>query len=318
MTRFPDRRYFERVGRAAGFRPEPLETVFRLTDLLGAITAATGRELCLRGGTALNLGFLSLPRLSVDVDVDYVGSANTEDARRRRPELVRELGELARASGYIVAEERASYAMAHLRMRYTDAQGRAGTLKVDLNFLDRVPVLPPHARRLRHPFGDDLPPFKAQMLQFPELVASKLVALVRRGLARDLFDAALMAEEAAPTLEVVRTVLVVRGAGYPPPSPAEYSVDAVRRVSMSAWRSEVVALARRPLPVTLRKAQSDAVLLLGQAVELERGHRAFLDALDDGEIRPETLPLAGVEERVRANPALRWRLRVGTGALEER
>ena len=318
MIRFPDRRYFERIGQAAGFRPEPLETVFRLTSLLAAISEAAGGELCLRGGTALNLGFLNLPRLSVDVDLDYVGSANTEEARRRRPELMRELDGLGRTLGYAVAEERASHATAHLRMGYTDAQGRAGMLKVDLNFLDRVPVLPPQARRLQHPFGEDLPPFEVPMLQLPELVASKLVALVRRGLARDLFDVALIANEAEPDVDVVRTVLVVRGAGYPAPSPAEYSVEAVSRVSVSAWRSEVVALARRPLPVTLRDAQSGAARLLGQAIELEHGHHAFLDALAEGAIRAETLPLSGIEERVRTNPALRWRLRVGTGALEER
>ena len=38
----------------------------------------------------------------------------------------------------------------------------------------------------------------------------------------------------------------------------------------------------------------------------------------DGEIRPETLPLDGIHDRVHANPALWWRLRTGAAALEER
>ncbi len=318
MTRFPDRRYFERIGRAAGYRPEPLETVFRLAGLLGAISEVLGDEVCLRGGTALNLGFLNLPRLSVDVDLDYVGSTDSADARRRRPELLRELTALAESLGYAVAEERPSYAMAHLRLGYTDGRGRSATLKVDLNFVDRVPVLLPCGRWLRHPFGDDLSTPTVQMLQFPELVATKLVALARRRLARDLFDAALVAGSAAPDLDIVRTVLVVRGAGYPPPSPAEYSIDVVRRVTSSAWKSQVLALARRPCPVTLGSAQADAVRLLGRVLELEPGHLEFLKALADGEIRPETLPLNGIHDRVRVNPALRWRLHTGAEGLEER
>ena len=168
------------------------------------------------------------------------------------------------------------------------------------------------------PFGDDRSTPTMQMLQFRELVASKLVAPARRRLARDLFDAAPVAGSAAPDLDIVRTVLVVRGAGYPPPSPATYSIGVVRCVTPSAWKSQVLALARRPCPVTLGGAQADAVRLLSQVLELEPGHLAFLKALADGEIRPETLPLDGIHDRVRANPALRRRLQAGAEFLEER
>ena len=57
--------------------------------------------------------------------------------------------------------------------------------------------------------------------------------------------------------------------------------------------------------------RADAVRLRGRFLELEPGHLAFLEALDDGEIRPETPPLDGIHDRVRANPALRWRLQTG-------
>ena len=124
----------------------------------------------------------------------------------------------------------------------------------------------------------------------PELAACKLVAPARLQLARDLFDAAPVADSAAPDLDIVRTVLVVRGAGYPPPSPMMYSIGVVRRVTPSAWKSQVLALARRPCPVTLGGAQADAVRLLSRVLELEPGHLAFLNALADGEIRPEMLP----------------------------
>ena len=318
MTRFPDRRYFERIGRAAGYRPEPLETVFRLVHLLESVGEELGDEVSLRGGTALNLGFLDLPRLSVDADLDYVGSSDSTVARRRRPDIVRELTELAQSIGYAVVEERPSYVMAHLRLGYINGGGRPATLKLDLNFLDRVPVLPPSGRRLKHPFGDDLPTSTVQMLQFSELVATKLVALARRRLARDLFDASLIASTTAPDLDIVRSVLVVRGAGYPPPCPTEYSPEAVRQISTSAWKSQVLALARRPCPVDVDWARSAAGRLLSRVLDFKQGHRAFLQAMSVGEIRPELLPLSGVQARVQTNPALHWRLLVGADALEER
>jgi predicted nucleotidyltransferase component of viral defense system len=315
---FPDRRYFARIAHESGFRAGPLETVFRLTQLLGQISERFGDELLLRGGTALNLLHLELPRLSVDIDLDFVGAADAEQAQLRRPELLAEIEALARAAGYEVAQERASYAMAHLRLPYLDVNGRQALLKFDVNFLDRVPVLPPAWLAVRHPFGDDLPAGTIQTFALPELAAAKTIALVRRALARDLFDVAMLSELPDVDDAQLRTVLVVRGAGYPPPSPAEYSPDVIERVRTISWRSEVLALVRRPVQVGLATAKEQAVDFLGRATDLANGHRKFLRQLELGELRPELLPDRELAARVATNPALLWRLRVGTEALEER
>jgi predicted nucleotidyltransferase component of viral defense system len=318
MNAFPDRRYFARVAGESGFRAGPLETVFRLAQLLSQIGDRFGDELLLRGGTALNLLHLDLPRLSVDIDLDFVGTADAEQAQLRRPELLAEIEALARAAGYEVAQERASYAMAHLRLPYVDADGRSALLKFDVNFLDRVPVLPPAQLTVRHPFGDDLPASTMQTFALPELAAAKTIALVRRALARDLFDVAMVA--ALPDLddELLRSVLVVHGAGYPPPSPADYAPQVVERVRPVAWRSEVLALAQRPVSVSLETAKERAGDFLRRATDLSGGHREFMLQLERGELRPDVLPGGELVDRVAANPALLWRLRVGAEALEER
>lgn len=317
MTTFPDRRYFGRVAEETGFRAGPLETVFRLAQLLGQIDERLGDELLLRGGTALNLFHLGLPRLSVDIDLDFVGAADADQAQARRLGLLAELEALARSAGYEVAQERPSYAMAHLRLRYVGADDRPALLKLDVNFLDRVPVLSPVRSALRHPFGEDLAPIEMQTFAMPELAAAKTIALVRRALARDLFDVAMLAEIPGVDDELLRTVLVVRGAGYPPPSPADYSSQAVDRVRSVRWRSEVIALARRPIPVTLETAKEQAGGFVRRATDLTDAHREFLQQLGRGELRPEFLP-GDVSDRVALNPALLWRLRRGAEALEER
>jgi len=313
---FPDRRYFTRVAGETGFRVGPLETVFRLVQLLGGIDERFGDEFSLRGGTALNLLHLDVPRLSVDVDLDYVGAADAEVAQRRRPELLAELEALARASGYEVTHERASYAMAHLRLAYRGVSGRPAQLKLDVNFLDRVPVLSPERRPVRHPFGDDLPAVEMQTFALAELAAAKTIALVRRALARDLFDVAMLADLPGVDDDLLRTALVVRGAGYPPPSPVDYSPQIVQQVRTVRWRSEVLALVRRPIPVTLDAAREAAVRFVERATSFADGQREFLRRLDAGELRPELL--GDIGDRVARNPALLWRLRVGAEALEER
>jgi predicted nucleotidyltransferase component of viral defense system len=317
MNAFPDRRYFVRIASESGFQAGPLETVFRLAQLLGEIEQRLGDELLLRGGTALNLLHLDMPRLSVDIDLDFVGAADAEEAQARRPELLAELEALARVGGYEVAQERPSYAMAHLRLQYVGADGRPALLKLDVNFLDRVPVLSPVRSALRHPFGEDLAQIELQTFAVAELSAAKTIALVRRALARDLFDVAMLAQLPGVDDELLRTVPVVRGAGYPPPSPADYSPQAIDRVRRVRWRSEVMALARRPTPISLDTAKEQAGRFVARATDLTDAHREFLRQLELGELRTELLP-GEIDDRVALNPALLWRLRVGAQALEDR
>ena len=62
---------------AQGFQPRTLDKVERLLDLLEEMQRhpdLKGR-LAMHGGTAINLFMLDLPRLSVDVDLSYVGRA---------------------------------------------------------------------------------------------------------------------------------------------------------------------------------------------------------------------------------------------------
>lgn len=57
-----------------------LERVLRLIDVLEFINTNTflKNKLALKGGTAINLTFYDYLRLSVDIDLDYVGSVDRE------------------------------------------------------------------------------------------------------------------------------------------------------------------------------------------------------------------------------------------------
>ncbi len=65
--------------------------------------------------------------------------------------------------------------MAHLRMHYDGIEGHQAFIKVDVNFLDRVPVMVPEHHLVRHPFQDDVPAFEIQTLTLSELAAAKLM-----------------------------------------------------------------------------------------------------------------------------------------------
>jgi len=48
-------------------------------------------RLVLKGGTALNLFFFEVPRLSVDIDLNYVGKTERQEMLLERPEVERAL-----------------------------------------------------------------------------------------------------------------------------------------------------------------------------------------------------------------------------------
>jgi hypothetical protein len=75
------------AAEQTGFRPEIVEKVLRLNGILGRLHNHPGSEgaWVLKGGTALNLFHLDVPRLSVDIDLNFVGSRDLEGMQDARP-----------------------------------------------------------------------------------------------------------------------------------------------------------------------------------------------------------------------------------------
>ena len=74
-------------AEATGFRPDVLEKVAQLLTLLNALRSHPflGGKLALKGGTALNLFIFNVPRLSVDIDLNYIGTENRDGMLAERP-----------------------------------------------------------------------------------------------------------------------------------------------------------------------------------------------------------------------------------------
>ena len=98
--------------------------------------------MALKGGTALNLFVLDLPRLSVDIDLNYVGSADREEMLAVRPRLEQALEQVFGRAGLTVRRIPDSHAGGKWRLTYTSALGRPGNIEVDLNDMLRTPLWP--------------------------------------------------------------------------------------------------------------------------------------------------------------------------------
>lgn len=76
-----DKSYFEKRSKETGFLRDNLEKVFRLADILEYINKNPLLKECLalKGGTAINLVVFNMPRLSVDIDLDFCKLVSREE-----------------------------------------------------------------------------------------------------------------------------------------------------------------------------------------------------------------------------------------------
>jgi predicted nucleotidyltransferase component of viral defense system len=85
------------LAAASNFPPDNLEKVLRLRELLIEFHKhnALKGKLVFKGGTALNFFYLNLARLSVDIDLNYIGNIDREATLKERPDICKAVEQIA-------------------------------------------------------------------------------------------------------------------------------------------------------------------------------------------------------------------------------
>jgi predicted nucleotidyltransferase component of viral defense system len=172
-----------------GFRPDSLEKVFRLLSLLEALrtNAFLRPRMALKGGIALNLFLFDMPRLSVDIDLNYIGSGERETMLAERPKVEQAIQAVCMREGLTIKRRPTEHAGGKWRLSYTNTAGSSDKLEVDLNFMLRVPLWP--VEILDSAQVGPANATQIAVVERHELAAGKLAALCARRASRDLFDA---------------------------------------------------------------------------------------------------------------------------------
>jgi len=98
----------QRIADDTGHQAGTLEKVLRPLDILQETAGDTilSERLALKGGTALNVFHLGLDRLSVDIDLNYVGALERSAMEAERPEVEAALNRLLASQGYVIRHGR--------------------------------------------------------------------------------------------------------------------------------------------------------------------------------------------------------------------
>ncbi len=300
---------------AAGFSAGMFEKAGRLLALLDAIRSHPflGTRVALKGGTALNLFVFDLPRLSVDIDLNYIGAQAREVMLADRATVDQAIHAVCGREGLDVRRVPDEHAGGKWRLTYSSVAGGPGNLELDMNFLLRTPLSP--ARPLdSRPLGSRRAS-QVPVLDIHELAGGKLAALLTRQASRDLFDTCQLLRRDDLDVDKLRFAFVVYGAA---------SRRDWRTVAVDDVTAETAELHRRLLP-TLRgagqPAPGAATRQWGEDLVTECRDRLsavlpltveeceFLARLNDhGEVLPDLLcGDPAMHELLSSHPALQWK-----------
>lgn len=188
MTHF-DRITLGRLSKELGFVRDTFEKVCRLTEVLSFISddPLLSETLALKGGTAINLTIFDVPRLSVDIDLDYSRNVTREPMLKERTEITARIRKYMTAARYSLSPKSKQYhALDSFVYDYQNAGGVKDNLKIEINYMLRCHVLPLCRRKAVLPWDKgDLTVLSVDPL---EIFSAKTAALLNRAAPRDLYD----------------------------------------------------------------------------------------------------------------------------------
>jgi hypothetical protein len=305
-----------RIAADTGFREEAVEKVLYLSAILERLGAHPDlrHAWVLKGGTAINLLYLEVPRLSVDIDVNYVGSRELEALRAARPVFERAVIACCEREGCQVRRAPSEHAGGKYRLRYAGGIGGSGALELDVNFVQRVPLFGIDHRVPCFPPGEE--PGQVPVLAVEELAAGKFTALLTRAAARDAFDAWQLLERVPDLLRRPKLRIAFTVQATAVRQDLRTKDPATVRVTTKVVRDELLPLLRveaRPFdgdPIEMSDHLNMVCKNLAQRLlRWRRKERMFLDrVLEAGEIVPTLLTDdPDLEDRIAGQPMLRWK-----------
>jgi predicted nucleotidyltransferase component of viral defense system len=188
-----EKRIIGKQAEKIGFMRDTLEKAYRLVEMLEYINQDYFLDSCLalKGGTAINMLIFNLPRLSIDIDLDFIKGTNKEEMLKERKEISDNLLSYMDMQNYSLSSKtKKFYSLDSWIFEYTNCGGNKDIIKVEINYSLRSHIYPEKEYKIITDFFDSS--YKVKALAPIELFGTKILALINRGATRDLYDVSNM------------------------------------------------------------------------------------------------------------------------------
>ncbi len=300
-----------RVARQHGFVRDTFEKVLRLKEILRFLNEEEYliEHLLLKGGTAINLLLFDLPRLSVDIDMDYTPNDTKEDMLEARENITTLIKDYMEAEGYQLSKgSRFTYSLDAFYYQYQNAGGNRDMIKIELNYSLRAHILEPiHRKILPEAFDDGM---DIRMVHPMEIFAAKGNALISRAAARDLYDwGNLIAEN---LFEDERDMFRKRFAFYTTISAEtvnkNFDTSAIDSLKFDKIRRDLLPVLNKKDNFMLDERKKQAKDYIADLMQLTEREKEYMDRFIAKEYVPEFLfDDKEIVERIKEHPMAIWK-----------
>ena len=305
------RQYLTRLAQESNFIKDTLEKVLRLSEILKFLNSdmVFKDKLALKGGTAINLTAVELPRLSVDIDLDFTINVNKDELPEFKEKFKKRLTDYMLQERYSLADSRDHFALTSFLFNYTNSADNRDNIKVEINFLDRCHVLPLEKKQiLTKGIMED---FEVLTLNTTELYASKINALLSRATPRDLYDVNAMIENNV----INDTVLLRKCLIFYNAIGGDYDIQTldyknIERLDYRKYKTQLKPVISKDDKFDIEKAKEIVVAYVKDLLVLTDSEKEFLSKLQEKIYAPELLfSDEGIIINVKNHPAALWRVR---------
>lgn len=300
-----------RVAQQYGFVRDTFEKVLRLKEILKYLNEEDylREHLLLKGGTAINLVLFNLPRLSVDIDMDYTPNDTKEDMLEARERITALIKAYMDAEGYQLSDgSRFMHSLDAFYYQYTNAGGNRDMIKIELNYSLRAHILKSvHRKILPEVFDDGM---MIRMVAPMEIFAAKGNALINRAAARDLYDWGNMIQEKLfeENRDMFRKCLVFYATISAEIINRNFDTSAIDSLSFDKIRRDLFPVLNKRDNFALEERKQQAKDYIAELMQLTEQEGEYMDRFIHKEYMPELLfDDEAILERIRRHPMAIWK-----------
>lgn len=314
-----DKNVLGRKAKEIGYVRDTFEKVSRLADVLRFFENddVLGKSLALKGGTAINLTIFDLPRLSVDIDLDFSQNVDRETMTEQRKIITERIQKYMKANGYALSEKSKTYhALDSFVFEYQNAGGMKDNIKIEINYMLRVHILPVAKREVKLSWLDeDLSVLSVAPI---EIFASKITALLNRTAPRDLYDIYNMLEfglfdESEEAL--LRKCVVFYSCIGSESVHEEFVFENINKMSQNQIKTDLLPVLRFSAYFDLSHARERVIGYLKELLTLDENEIKFMSSFDKGDYQPELLFEGEKLENIKSHPMAIWKCRKSKATL---
>lgn len=295
------------------FLRDNLEKVLRLSDILQYMNAnpLLFSHLALKGGTAINLEVFNLPRLSVDIDLDFTKHCLRDEMFVLRKQINSDILKYMTSQGYqLNPSSKNPHSLDSWVFYYLNSSGNKDNIKIEINYSMRNHVFEPIEKEV---YMESLSlHLHVRTLTNLELFGSKIKALIERTAARDLYDVYNMlmlpvfsVSEQSLLRKIVILYLAI-GGNTPPKT--DFNFKAIDNLNFSQIKRKLIPVLKKSDKFEFEVAKSKVKTYLTTLMVLTDNEKLFLERFNQKIYQPELLfDELDIVGRINDHPMAIWK-----------